>query len=634
MFFLNIQLPHEVRQIEVSESRQPRLLTEVLRHHGIALNTRCGQRGLCDGCWVKLMAGQLREPAEHDVVTAEAGPWVRACQVVPAEAGSATIDVPARSLLAHQPQVVASFRLNVPRAHDPLWQRVHVAPAEIAPEYPLSEGLLRAVSARLDGEETFEWEAGAGPICSQDDGGYELTVQQWGERPVLGYGPPVGPAYGLAVDIGTTTVVVALVELSTERLVAHSSALNVQNRMGDNVLTRINLCMTQPEQVRHLQRAVLCDTLFPLVSELVGQAGIMPEQLVCMVVAGNTTMLHLLLGIDPASLGTVPFTPAFLEHRVVNARELLAGFGEARGPERADEEEAGSGKNPCNAGQAGPDVPNMAVHLLPGAAAYVGADITAGILSSGMAYHRKTCLLVDLGTNGELVLGYGGKFVGCATAAGPAFEGAGLACGMGAVEGAISHVWLDEAGPPRVDVIGQKPPVGICGTAYIDFLARAWHRGVISSTARFAADDASWIVEHPRQGRAAVIARREDAEPLLITEADMATLLQAKAAIAAGIRSLLRHAGLHPTDVTSVYLAGGFGFHMHVESLVNCGLLPGFRTEQVETVGNTALAGAYLALVDSAALTEIRRASSQMEIVELNQEPEFEMSYIDELSLR
>ena len=279
-------------------------------------------------------------------------------------------------------------------------------------------------------------------------------------------------------------------------------------------------------------------------------------------------------------------------------------------------------------------LPDMSVHLLPGAAAYVGADITAGILASGMAYRDDTCLLVDLGTNGEIVMRHQGECIGCATAAGPAFEGAGLTFGMRAGDGAVGHIWLEEDGqPPRIEVIGQVAPVGLCGTAYIDFVARARQLGVIGPTARFAVDDHPHIVRHEKHGRALVVAQQEDGEPLLITEADMACLLQAKAAIAAGIICLLREAEIQPQDVQTVYLAGGFGFHMHVDSLLGCGMLPGFRAEQVETVGNTALAGAYLTLLDSGVLHEIRRISSQMKIVELNLAPDFEMIYIDQLTL-
>lgn len=633
MFSLTIQLPYEVRRVEVPARQHPRLLSEVLHRSGIPLNTRCGQRGLCDGCWVQLAAGHLLESGTG--VPVASGTLVRGCQVYVPEDGAATVQVPARSLLAHQPQVLASFRLNVPRAHDPLWQRMCIEPGEIADTDVLSEVLIAGVSARLDCELPLRWDGSADAIPSLPGGCVDLAVEHRGDHRVLRACTLDKPPYGVVVDIGTTTVVVALVELGTGRVMATASALNAQNSMGDNVLTRINACRNQPLVIKQLQHAIVSETLSPLILKLIDQLDATPEQLVAMVVAGNTTMLHLLLGVDPTSLGTVPFTPAFLEHRILPASELSLSLSRAPASAQVVSAETGDGDaaDP-NGAQPQDDVSEMAIHVLPGAAAYVGADITAGVLASGMAYRNENCLLVDLGTNGELVIRHDGQFVGCATAAGPAFEGAGLAFGMGAVDGAIGHIWLDHEGQlPRVEVIGQGKPVGICGTAYVDFVARARQMGLISPTARFVSAHHPAIIEHETYGRALVVADRDEAEPLLITEADMALLLQAKAAIAAGIRCLLRQVNLQPEEVNKVYLAGGFGFHMHVDSLLGCGMLPGFRSEQVEAVGNTALAGAYLTLLDSGALRELCRTSARMEIIELNLQPDFEMIYIDELSL-
>ncbi len=222
-----------------------------------------------------------------------------------------------------------------------------------------------------------------------------------------------------------------------------------------------------------------------------------------------------------------------------------------------------------------------------------------------MAYREDTCLLVDLGTNGEIVLRHEGRFLGCATAAGPAFEGAGLTHGVRASQGAISHVrWSDPATVPELEIIGDTRPIGICGTAYIDFVAQARQLGVVTHTARFSVEEHPAITRHPTHGRALIVALADRDAPLLITESDMASLLQAKAAIAAGVLCLLREAGVSASQVSTVFLAGGFGFHMRVENLLGCGMLPGFQRAQIETVGNTALAGAYLTLLDSGALAK------------------------------
>ena len=205
---------------------------------------------------------------------------------------------------------------------------------------------------------------------------------------------------------------------------------------------------------------------------------------------------------------------------------------------------------------------------------------------------------------------------------------------MRASHGAIGHIWL-EHNPlaARIEVIGDTTPIGLCGTAYIDFVAPARQIGLITATARFASPDTAGVIKHPTHGWSFEVAPGQSADPLLITEADMASLLQAKAAIAAGVTCLLQRARIDSSQVSTVYLAGGFGFHMHVDSLLGCGMLPGFRPDQIELVGNTSLGGAYLTLLDSSALREIRQLSQRMQIVELNLEPNFESTYIDQLAL-
>jgi uncharacterized 2Fe-2S/4Fe-4S cluster protein (DUF4445 family) len=377
-----------------------------------------------------------------------------------------------------------------------------------------------------------------------------------------------------------------------------------------------------------------------LIEQLLLETGVSPEQIRTLVIAGNTTMLHLFAGIDPSSMGMAPFTPQFLEHRVLRTSELplrvrpkAAQAAEAADPPRdalTQGTEATREDTPPVRSSRAP-----AVHLLPGAAAYVGADVMAGVFASGMVYGQETSLLVDVGTNGEIVLKHGDRFWGCATAAGPAFEGSGLSCGMRAGRGAISHIRLDHGSDaPEIEVIGNTPPVGVCGTAYVDFVAQSRRTGILRHNGRFSPE----ADRHPRvqpgpHGREFIVADGADGKPIYVSESDVARLLQAKAAIAAGIVCLLNSAGLTPPDVQILYLAGGFGFHMDVQNVIRCGLLPGFRPDQISLVGNTSLAGAYLALLDSSVLDEIKRISAQLETIELNLVPGFESCYIDQLAV-
>ncbi len=625
-FHLTIQLPRGERSVDVPASRTQRLVTDVLRTLQLPLNTRCGQRGLCNGCLIELVEGALCLAATGELLRAEAEPrQLRGCELRLPESGAAVIHVPSRSLLAHQPQVVTSFRLKVPRAHDPLWQPVRVSASRLPDGVPRQEGLRAAVAAQLECTLPLLFGQAVEGLAPHSDGAYHLALDHRGDHCLLRDLDVMEPAYGAAVDIGTTTVVVIVVELATGRVVSSASALNAQTRLGDNVLTRINLCMKMPHMVQRMQQALVRNTLAPLLTDALNDASLDPRQLACLVVTGNTTMLHLLHGVDPSSLGVAPFTPTFLDHRVVDARQLRLNL-------KTTGAEPGTQNEPEPAGRSA--VGHVVVHSLPGAAAYVGADMMAGILATGMAYRDATSLLVDLGTNGEIVLKHDGALLGCATAAGPAFEGAGLTHGMRAGRGAIGHIWFNqEPGEPRIEVIGNSAPIGLCGTAYVDFVARARQCGLITRTARFASQTVPGLFKHPTHGWSFIVAPGQDGDPILVTEADMASLLQAKAAIAAGVACLLQRAGITSQQVATVYLAGGFGFHMHVDSLLGCGMLPGFRIDQVELVGNVALGGAYLTLLDSSALREIRQLSERMEIVELNLEPHFEATYIDQLSL-
>ena len=416
-----------------------------------------------------------------------------------------------------------------------------------------------------------------------------------------------------AVDVGTTTVVVLLVDLATGRVLSRAGGFNAQIRFGDNVLTRIDTARN-PGALVGMQAAVTSETITPLLLRACELAGREPSRLSGGAVAGNTTMLHLLAGEDPSPLGVAPFRARFLHGRRLHA--AAAGLAGGRNGDALARE--------------------MPLQLLPGIAAYIGADITAGIWATGMVFDPAPSLLVDIGTNGEIVLQNGGRLTACATAAGPAFEGAGLSCGARARNGAISDIDLSLA-PFQVEtkLIGGAPPgraSGICGSAYLDFLSVARAQGLLREAGRFdpAAWErvpAAWRIE-TEEGLALRIAGQTK-----ISEVDIALLLQAKAAIGAGIETLLDNGGLAANDISRVYLAGGFGMHLNVGHAIAIGLLPGFREEQVRVVGNTALAGALIALLDRTALDDMEALRSRVEVLELNLQEGFEDRYIDHLML-
>ena len=626
---LHIEITTGTRTVLLDQNQQMLPLTEVLRHFGLPLNTRCGQRGKCDGCLVDLLQGKLIHLVDGETMNA-GNPLlsVRACEYRVADPHNSPhelrICVPARSLLAYEPQVLKDYRISVPYSNFPLWQQIPVQRQEPDEHSAAADGAAHYLKQSLGLRST--------PIVTP------AALQQWNQNrgvskvwAVLQYQPsgwsitafeqePVRQPLGAAIDIGTTTVVALLVDLSTGQVLAQAANFNGQINLADDVVTRISLCGQDPTMIARMHEAVCEDTIVPLLRDTLEIARVPADtSLQAVAVAGNTTMQHLFAGADPSGLGTVPFTPKFLEYLHLNGPRVFTAARNGAAPAKA-------------------------VHLLPSPAAYVGADLAAGILASGLIYDDGPSLLIDIGTNGEIIFKKQDLLLGCATAAGPAFEGAGLACGMRAGDGAIAYVHL-KTDPLQIQTrrIGENGYVaGLCGSAYVDFLAEARRIGLIDTMGRFdlqAVPDAQvhMIAWRPRRGsvedRAMVLAYGQAKRPIVVAEADIAGLLSSKAAIAAGIMILMKRAEVTPAQIKRVYLAGGFGTYMIAANAIACGLLPGFTPEQIVPVGNTSLAGAYLSLVDASAMDEIRRLARCVQTLELNLDPEFETTYIDQLAL-
>lgn len=545
---LTVIHPGGVKEI----SLHPPLLTEsisaILHGQQLSLNTRCGGRGTCDGCVIELVDGVVEQDAQPGRQVASGTPLRVRGCQTRVVSERATIRIPRRSISFYQPQVVSDFLHCVTAARDPLIQ--------------LDETHTRA--------------------------------------------------YAAAVDVGTTTVVVLLTDLSTGQILTRTADFNAQIAFGEDVITRIELCSSDKRNIAILRDALLTRTLRPLVRDAMEQAGVQPHELRAITFAGNTTMLHLLAGVDPSSMGVSPFTPVFLEHRILPAEPLLGdAFQEAE------------------------------AHLLPSASAYIGADMTVGAVASGFMYDRGPSLLIDVGTNGEILLKQEDQIYACATAAGPAFEGAGLLDGMRAGAGAISHITINPKSlRTDFETIGpsEVAPAGICGSGYVDFLAEASRAQLLGPAGRFNGENSSHPNFAARLRRTGndlefSITPPDAASSIRISQRDISRLLQAKAAIAAGIHTLLLRQSLNPADIRMIYLAGGFGTHLSIDAAITCGLLPGFRPEQVRVCGNLSLAGAYLALLDRSLLMEMKRAAASMQVLELNEDPEFEPLYIDHLSI-
>jgi uncharacterized 2Fe-2S/4Fe-4S cluster protein (DUF4445 family) len=400
-------------------------------------------------------------------------------------------------------------------------------------------------------------------------------------------GSKLSPAAGLcaAVDIGTTTISCALADVADGRMVARTAAANWQRSFGPDVVSRIESALQNHGNLAAMQSLVRRQTGLML-GELCRDAGnAIPQRIhLC----GNTAMLHFWEGAQVAGLGSMPFRPGFLESRQT---EIELGTGSI-----------------CPG------------RLLPGISAFIGSDVLAGIVACGIQNNAgRPELLVDIGTNSEIILASGGRMLGTATAAGPAFEGVTISCGLPAVGGAVDHVaWREEGF--SFTTLGDLPPAGFCGSGLLDLLACLRRAGLL--------DESGALKIDPDQ--TGVRAFRLPANPAVqLTQADVRQLQLAKGAIAAGIRILCRQEGIAPEDIGRVHLAGGFGSNLLVESALAVGLIPAEWAGRVEAVGNTALAGTLMSALDPGLLDLFRRVASEVRVLDLSRDPGFEDAFTE-----
>lgn len=406
--------------------------------------------------------------------------------------------------------------------------------------------------------------------------------------------------YGIAFDIGTTTVAAALWDLAEAKCLGATAQANAQTRYGDNVLTRINHASASSAGSVELQRALIEDSLAPLMEELCSKADLSPEAITEATATGNTVMLHTLAGASLDGFRKYPFRPIFTQAQTIAAKDL--GFAS--------------------------DFP---IRCPPSPGAFVGSDITAGAWAAGLLERGGPALLIDFGTNGEIVLQHGNGYLATATAAGPAFEGGRLRCGAIAGENVISSFkWADDAWSWLCSDGTQRPrPKGISGAAYVDFIAHSRSRGLLDSMGRFAAKTAD-VKTRAESGETQRYI--EVAPQLTVSERDIAEIIQAKAAIVGGIMTLLEMARLNSADLTKIYIAGGFGYHLDLASATAVGLIPAVPLEHIEVIGNASLGGASLYL-QSAEGTILKSFLDACQVIELNQCETFEEHFIDGMPL-
>nr|WP_317333077.1 corrinoid activation/regeneration protein AcsV [uncultured Romboutsia sp.] len=407
--------------------------------------------------------------------------------------------------------------------------------------------------------------------------------------------------YGVAIDIGTTSVVVCLVDLYTKEILDKASSGNAQIKYGADVIHRI-VYSTKKNGLKELNEAIIEETINPLLHLIYTKNNINKDNVVSLVVAGNTTMTSLFLGVYADFLRQEPFIPPFLKSPSLIGKDI------------------------------GLNVNDSAyVFLAPSVASYVGGDITAGVLSSGIWSSEENVLFIDLGTNGEIVFGNQDYMMSCACSAGPAFEGGGISCGMRASNGAIEKVRIDkETLKPTLTTIGDATPIGICGSGIIDLICQMLLAGIIDRRGKIHRDiENERIIFNEHEIGEYVLAFKEEynlEQDITINEVDIDNFIKAKGAIYSGASVLIESLGMDFSVIGKVYIAGGIGNNLDIENSILIGLLPDIEREKFSYIGNSSLVGSYLALISKDAKKKLKEIGNEMTYVELSVYP----TYMDE----
>ena len=592
------------------------LLAEAAHLAGIDIGQPCGGQGRCGRCAVQATEGSVRRRSTLRLSPADVEQgYALACQSV--VEGDVSIYVPPQEKIERRlttDRVVAE--VTVPSDYEySKHQTVQRYPVQLTPpsmddqtdDWSRLQTALRLQHQIDDIACSLNLLQKMGSILRNGD--WKVTAILEKKR-LIDLQPNLveetSPLWGTAIDIGTTTVSLWLVDLVTGQVRAQVAEYNGQIARGEDVVSRI-IYASKNGGGNDLRQRVL-DTINDLMDRACKRVKAKPEEIVKASISGNSTMIHLLLGIPADSIRHSPFITAINHIPALTARDI------------------GLNANP-----------EASADCLPGVASYVGADITAGVLSSGVDIAEDVVLFLDVGTNGETVLGNRDWLVTCACSAGPAFEGAGVVNGMRATQGAIEEVWINsDTLEPTYRVIGGGKPKGICGSGLISLLSEAFLTGIIDKSGNINLMANSSRVREGAHGGEYVVAwgkESETGEDIVLSHVDVDNLLRAKAAIYAGFTVLAENVGIPLESVSKVLVGGSFGKYINVEKAVQIGLLPDMPWEQFDFLGNTSVKGAYYALLDSRKREQLTEIANRMTYIELSADNTFYDAFTSALFL-
>lgn len=599
----------------VDVPRGERLLVAAWRA-GVALKSVCGGRGKCGTCVVEVAratcdASALSEPHGDEIALLPEGGAGRglrlACMAHVLD--DVVLAVPPESEAVRSPPRKPYTVGRVPAAAVVSHLTVNIAGPYDAPQRPLSARIEEALAGSLGNRHSRLSPPVLGTFSRSPafDMASTVTATLFENREVIRLKPGAGAGlFGVAMDIGTTSLVAFLCDLEVGRILDVRTAANPQAAYGEDVISRMTHIQRDPALLTEMQRLVVSE-LNRMIGEMATGAGIGPDDIVDAIAVGNPTMQHVLLGINPEPLGRGPYLPVFSEGTSARAHYI--------GLEILD---------------------SARLHVLPMVSGYIGGDTLAAVLTRDRDFYRGRNLLVDIGTNGEVVLANDGRLTAVSCATGPVYEGAHIQCGVRAAPGAIERVWIDDTGNVRTGIIAdthrraEPRPVGLCGSGVISAVAALTAAGILGADGRFVAGSHAQVRPqasgHGQEMLLAPAKRSATARDIVLTQADVRSVQLGKAALRAGIEILLKESGVAQLD--RIYLAGTFGNHLDPNDILRIGMVPPVAVERIRSIGNAAGDGARMALFNRHHRRRAAKLARDMRVIELTMRPEFQDLFV------
>lgn len=596
-----------VSSIEVEDGVS--LLEAVSKIKDIHIDASCGGKGTCGKCKVKILKGELSEPSELERKFLSSKELVSAYRLSCMIDVTEDIDVLVDGIKGKS-QILTSHNGFTGKLNPVVHKKYLTLPGPSLEDQRSDLARLLESVPLENAEVSLTLKQGLPALLRESD--YSVTaVFSLDSLLKVEKGNTEKFNYVIAIDIGTTTIAAYLLDSNTGETLDTISGLNSQKIFGADVISRIEYSMQGDGKLELLQKKILTQ-ISDLCILLAEKNNISRENIYSIILAGNTTMLHLFYGIDPAGIAVAPFIPGFLDAMNVSSSAFR-------------------------------DFPiNCKIYSLPSISGYVGADIVSGILATNMHEKDEFSLLIDIGTNGEIVFGNKDKLYCCSTAAGPAFEGAHISCGLGGITGAVDSAVI-ENNLVKISTIGNGKAIGICGSGIIDIVAVLLKSGLVDFTGRILDEDetrddrATTLLKKIKVDKnesAFLIAGASESgngENIVFTQGDIREVQLAKAAISAGILSLLNKAGRSVSDVDHLYIAGGFGSFISKKSASAIGLFPDELLTKTESVGNTAGLGALSCAFSEENFIIAKEIAKKTEYIELSSDSLFNMKYMEEM---